>query len=342
MLLAKMRAALAVVIVCGGLVTAGAVPASALEAPGLLANTGPNVKGSPASGPPTSTVAVSGYGFSAYEAVDIYFDATDEALASTSATGTFSGVTISVPASVVPGTHYITAVGRRSGLSAQARSRVNANWAQFRYSGRHKGFNPYENVLSPSNVSGLDMTWSFTSGSDIDSSPTVANGVVYIGSYDDNVYALKAATGTELWNFTTGDSVASSPAVANGTVYVGSSDGNIYALNATTGAKLWSFPTGAPIFASSPAVANGVVYIGSDDNNIYALNATTGTRLWSFPTGADIAASSPAVANGMVYIGCEDYNLYAFSLASGTAATRRPAVQRLEPNYSLTPQKPRR
>ena len=36
----------------------------------------------------------------------------------------------------------------------------------------------------------------------------------------------------------------SSPAVANGVVYVGSDDGNVYALNASTGAKLWSYATG--------------------------------------------------------------------------------------------------
>ena len=50
----------------------------------------------------------------------------------------------------------------------------------------------------------------------------MANGVVYVGSDDHNVYALNASTGAKLWSFTTGDYVDSSPAVANGVVYVGS------------------------------------------------------------------------------------------------------------------------
>jgi outer membrane protein assembly factor BamB len=54
--------------------------------------------------------------------------------------------------------------------------------------------------------------------------------VVYVGSYDGNVYALNATTGANVWNFTTGASVYSSPAVANGVVYVGSYDGNVYAV----------------------------------------------------------------------------------------------------------------
>ena len=39
---------------------------------------------------------------------------------------------------------------------------------------------------------------------------------------DGNVYALDAATGAKLWSYTTGEEVESSPAVANGVVYVGS------------------------------------------------------------------------------------------------------------------------
>jgi uncharacterized repeat protein (TIGR01451 family) len=47
---------------------------------------------------------------------------------------------------------------------------------------------------------------------------------------DCNVYALNAVTGAKIWNYKTGDYVESSPAVANGVVYVGSDDGNVYAL----------------------------------------------------------------------------------------------------------------
>jgi outer membrane protein assembly factor BamB len=43
------------------------------------------------------------------------------------------------------------------------------------------------------------------------------------------VYALNAATGAKLWSYHTGNQVFSSPTVANGVVYVGSGDGNMYA-----------------------------------------------------------------------------------------------------------------
>jgi glucose dehydrogenase len=44
--------------------------------------------------------------------------------------------------------------------------------------------------------------------------PAVANGVVYVGSEDGNVYALNATTGAKLWSGDTRDYVNSSPAVA--------------------------------------------------------------------------------------------------------------------------------
>src|SRR5262249_55003440 len=155
-------------------------------------------------GPPASVVRVSGTGFGAYRAVDIYFGITDKALASTNGKGAFSDIPVRVPASAVPGTHYITAVQRHSGRSAQARFLVNTNWAQFRYSATHTGFNPYENVLSLANVAGLELDWSFTTRiSVLNSSPAVANGLVYIGSTGGTVYALNAVTGSLQWSYAT-------------------------------------------------------------------------------------------------------------------------------------------
>jgi outer membrane protein assembly factor BamB len=63
----------------------------------------------------------------------------------------------------------------------------------------------------------------------VESSPAVANGVVYVGSLNQKVYALNARTGANLWSYGTGGQVYSSPAVANGMVYVGSQDGKVYA-----------------------------------------------------------------------------------------------------------------
>jgi hypothetical protein len=57
--------------------------------------------------------------------------------------------------------------------------------------------------------------------------------LVYVGSTDDCVYALNAATGVLVWSYRTGSDVYSSPAVSNGVVYIGSYDHNVYAFGST-------------------------------------------------------------------------------------------------------------
>jgi outer membrane protein assembly factor BamB len=154
------------------------------------------------------------------------------------------------------------------------------NWTEFLTTDMAR-YNPCEMVLSVDNVGSLQLKWTAKTFTDrVDSSPAVVNGVVYIGSSNKKLYALKASTGGVLGHVYTAAAVFSSPAVANGVVYVGSTDGGVYAWNASTGILLWSYQTGGGwVMRSSPAVANGVVYIGSGDGNVYALDATTGSKL---------------------------------------------------------------
>ena len=163
------------------------------------------------------------------------------------------------------------------------------------------------------------------------SSPAVANGVVYVGSEDDNVYALNASTGAKLWSYTPPATLCtSSPAVANGVVYVGSQDGNVYALNASTGAMLWSYTTGGHRgFLARRGEWSGLYWL--DDHNVYALNASTGAKLWSYATGNYCVLSSPAVANGVVYVGSWDNNVYALNARPALSCGATPPATRCIP-----------
>jgi len=270
----------------------------------------PTVSLNPAVGPPSSKVAVSGRHFGAYEAVDVYFDTTDEKLATANGTGSFT-TTIHIPASATPGTHWFTAIGRHSGLAAQTVFTVQTNWAQYRDDPAHTGFNGFENVLGPSNVSGLTLAWTATTGGAITSSPAVVNGVAYVGSNDGKLYAFPTScngTCSPLWTGITGGSIGrSSPAVANGVVYIGSEDGKLYAFSTAcrgTCPPLWTGSIGTST-DSSPTVANGVVYIGST-TKLYAFPAScsgTCSPLWTGVTGG--YTWDPTVANKLVYVGLD-------------------------------------
>ena len=106
---------------------------------------------------------------------------------------------------------------------------------------------------------------------------------VYVGSVDNTLYAVDAATGSEEWAFTQpSTSVRSSPTVADGTVYVGSledaDDGTLYAVDAATGSQEWAFTQPSGLVHSLPTVVDGTVYVGSHDTTLYAVDAETGDR----------------------------------------------------------------
>jgi outer membrane protein assembly factor BamB len=145
------------------------------------------------------------------------------------------------------------------------------------------------------------------------SSPVVANGVVYIGSGDQNVYALDATTGALRWTFATGDVVHASPAVASGVVYIGSWDRNVYAIDAVTGRERWRYTTGNDTtiynqigIASSAAVAGGLVFVGGRDGHFHVVDAATGQLKWKHNNRGGWTIASPAVKDGIVYFPTSD------------------------------------
>ena len=128
--------------------------------------------------------------------------------------------------------------------------------------------------------------WNYTTGSAIEYSPAIADGMIFLGSSSD-IRALNVTTSSLLWNFTR--TVTSSPAVADGVVFFGASDG-LYALNETNGLPVWRYSTSGPIY-SSPIVCFGEVIFGCDNNYVYALNQTNKSVIWSFLADGPVRTS---------------------------------------------------
>jgi outer membrane protein assembly factor BamB len=177
-----------------------------------------------------------------------------------------------------------------------------------------------------------DQEWSQPLIGAVTSTPTIADGSVFVGTGVDGnpqggrLYNIEASTGEPRGQpFDTRGRVVASPAVADGRIYVGSRNGRVYAVNAQTGSQEWRFSTGPREIVSSPAVVDGTVYVTSRNNVVYGLT-TDGEEQWSFETtGSQFA--SPAVANGIVYVpsvdSTEESTLYALGeggeIPSGSA-----------------------
>ena len=146
--------------------------------------------------------------------------------------------------------------------------------------------------------------------------------------------------GRQIWKTATRGPVACTPAIANGIVYVGSYDGKFYALDAKTGAVKWKFATDGErrfeakglhgmqpktqtiadpfdIFLSSPVVAEGGVYFRQRRRHISTRSMRTPAALrWKFKTG-DVVHASPAYANGVLFVGSWDSYFYAVDAKTG-------------------------
>jgi len=184
------------------------------------------------------------------------------------------------------------------------------DWPVFQHDLHHTGANGFSGTLPQGQVA-----WTFETGAPVHSSPAVVDGVVYIGSQDNYLYALDALTGDLVWKFKTGSWVEASPIVVSGVVYCGSNDGNLYAIDAATGAEIWHYDVTYPI-RGGETYADGVIYFGADDWSVHAVDAATGNGKWSRREDNNII-SPPVVVNGIVVIGGMDGFIYCINAATG-------------------------
>ena len=207
---------------------------------------------------------------------------------------------------------YATAVSIVFLLSIIFVPLASADWPMFRYDLNHTGVGSGDPVLNPV------LIWNFTTDFFVDGSPAVANGIVYIGSDDQYLFAINSSNGNLVWKYKTG-TTESSPAVADDIVYIGTFDSNtVAAFNATNGLSIWNFTTqpwneGTKSLRGSKR--SSLLWCNGR-TNVYALNSANGQKIWNFTTNAEVD-SSPAIAGGIVYIGSNDNNVYALNATTG-------------------------
>ncbi len=167
-----------------------------------------------------------------------------------------------------------------------------ANWPGYLYSPGHSSYNPNATAITTANANSVKRVWMFkpdapalSSLGGFYSSPTVVNGVVYIGGRNGYFYALNETNGSVIWKrfigyvpahgcgangFTSTATVANDPTSGNPTVYVYGAPGYLYAMNTANGSDVWPpavvaipSPTKSDYYAwSSPLVYGGNIYVG--------------------------------------------------------------------------------
>lgn len=154
--------------------------------------------------------------------------------------------------------------------------------------------------------------WAFKCEDEVRGSPLVANNVVYIGVYDNNLYAITAAEGKMLWKYATDGGLPGSPAIYGDVVFIGSEDRRLHAISAKTGRVQWTYYADGPI-RSSPRIVEGHIFFGADDGHLHVVNISTGRKAWRFQA-PDAIRGRPVVSGDRVYLGCESGDFFAVDM----------------------------
>ncbi len=166
--------------------------------------------------------------------------------------------------------------------------------------------------------------WTSPALGDIDSSPNVRSGYVYVGTNAGLVYKIDATSGVTSW---TSSATSDGPvrvglwvdlAVAVDRVYF-STNTKVWALVASTGNLVSSgsgivWPVTTIASPSYPVKVSGKLYIGSSDGKLYQVDASTGVVDTSVTLGDGSSAVGTPAYNGldqMLYVGTEAGVVYA-------------------------------
>ncbi|MFA5960827.1 MAG: outer membrane protein assembly factor BamB [Tatlockia sp.] len=183
------------------------------------------------------------------------------------------------------------------------------------------------------------MQWSKKLAEGIVSGPTIASGVIAVGTDASSLILLKQADGSLLWQAKVSGEILSKPVIAQNKVITKTIDGNLYAFKLSNGEKLWLSDHGAPSLilkaSSSPVVRDNLALVGYSDGKMDAVDMETGRLVWqrsiAYARGAsdverlvDIDAD-PIVRGDIAYLASYQGYIGALSLTNGQFVWRKPA-----------------
>ena len=173
----------------------------------------------------------------------------------------------------------------------------NMNYAQTRY---------YPAVqINTGNVAKLRPAFQFQTAvlESMETAPIVVDGVMFITTAYNHVYALDATTGKEFWHYKHKMGPVTTyccgpnnrgVAVMGDRLYMGTLDARLVSLDARTGKVLWSTEIADPELGYSetmaPVAVNGKILIGTNGGEygirgfVKAYDANDGKLLWTFNT----------------------------------------------------------
>ncbi len=164
-----------------------------------------------------------------------------------------------------------TAPTALSGSDALAGTSIPSwEWPTYAHDAQHTGHG--RTLLTPQSVKHLSPAWTLPTGDAVTATPTVVDGTVYVGSWDDWFYAVDLETGALRWKYRLQSQNAVTPYPGQ-VPRDGASDGGLVTSSA------WFQPGAAHASGTTGPPRPDLVIFGGG-YTLYALDAHTGQLYW--------------------------------------------------------------
>ena len=148
---------------------------------------------------------------------------------------------------------------------------------------------------------------------DVEMTPYLADGVLYVGSFQGSLAAIEAITGNIIWS--TPLSVLTDVSVDYDHVYSSSDDGFIYALDKYTGSIKWKTKVSSKNKLTAPIVYNDYILLIDSDGFVIILNKDNGKLLTNYKALKPVEYQSKIfLINKTFYISTKNGKLTAFNI----------------------------
>jgi outer membrane protein assembly factor BamB len=183
------------------------------------------------------------------------------------------------------------------------------------------------------------LAWSFSTREPFHKPIEGPDGTIYVGSDDNNIYALEGVEGKRKWVFATHFDAKYVVLSNDGQIVYGGNN-KLYALSAEDGMEIWSFePDDHSMLLRAPPVVgpDGTIHI-VDWIGVYALDGENGTIKWHYrvlPPAVNAFHSLEVGEDGTVYTFVEDGEIIALDGDNGDQIWSQKALMYFFPKPNL-------
>jgi outer membrane protein assembly factor BamB len=132
------------------------------------------------------------------------------------------------------------------------------------------------------------------------------DGVLYVGTFNNELVALNGSDLSVKWRFPTQDWVWAGPALDNGTLYFGDISGYFYAVNTADHTEVWPHIQPKNTIVDTPVISGDKIYLATESDTLFTIS-TSGEILNSTVVGG-IIYTAPEIATDKILVAPTGYD----------------------------------